>query len=69
MYQLSEAEQQPVQVVTPKGTLVRQTIVVGALQTNTTIIGNLATKAALVVDPGDEPDRIVTTARKLGLEV
>jgi len=69
MYQLSEADQQVVSVKTPQGTLVRQTLCVGSLQTNATIIGNLDTKAALVIDPGDEADRILTAAKKLGLEV
>jgi len=69
MFRLTEAEQQPVRVQTPKGTVVRQTIVVGSYQTNTTIIGNLSTKAAICIDPGDEPERILSTAKDLGVEV
>lgn len=69
MYQLSAAEQEPVVKETTKGRLVRQTLRVGVYQTNVTILGNLDTREAVVIDPGDEAERILRAAEKLGVEV
>jgi glyoxylase-like metal-dependent hydrolase (beta-lactamase superfamily II) len=44
-------------------------IVVGPLQENAYIIGDKETKEAIVVDPGDEPDRIMDEIRGDGLKV
>ncbi len=44
-------------------------LVVGPLETNAYIIGDETTRQALVVDPGDEPDRILELIKDSGLEV
>ena len=44
-------------------------LVVGPLEENTYIIGDEATKQAIVIDPGDEPDRIMNEVKANGLEV
>jgi hydroxyacylglutathione hydrolase len=44
-------------------------LVVGPLQENTYIVADDTTKQAMVVDPGDEPDRIIDEIRDAGLEV
>ncbi len=43
--------------------------VVGPLDTNAYVISDDETKKALVVDPGDEPDRILDYIKDKGLEV
>ncbi|HET7290793.1 MAG TPA: M20/M25/M40 family metallo-hydrolase [Vicinamibacteria bacterium] len=40
---------------------------VGLLQCNCTVIGDPVTKDALVVDPGDEPEKVLAALRELGL--
>ncbi len=52
-----------------KGDVVRQTISVGLMQCNCTIIGNTKTKEAIVVDAGGDASLVHNTANKLGLEV
>lgn len=49
--------------------MLRETLVVGPLEVNCYIIGDPGTKEAMVVDPGDEPDRIMERLRELGLTV
>lgn len=49
--------------------MILETIVVGALATNCYIVGCEETKEAMVIDPGDEPDRILRLVEKLGLRV
>lgn len=49
--------------------MIIETIAVGPLQANCHIIGDEATKKALVVDPGDEAKKILSVIRKHGLEV
>lgn len=44
-------------------------VVVGPLEENAYIIGDEATKQAIVIDPGDEPDRIMDLIKENGLEV
>ncbi len=44
-------------------------LVVGPLEENAYIIGDEETKQAIVVDPGDEADRIMDEIKTLGLEV
>ncbi|MBI4687936.1 MAG: MBL fold metallo-hydrolase [Nitrospirae bacterium] len=44
-------------------------LVVGPLQENCYIIGDEKTKEALIIDPGDEPDRIIEAVKKEGLNV
>jgi glyoxylase-like metal-dependent hydrolase (beta-lactamase superfamily II) len=44
-------------------------LVVGPLETNAYIIGDEDTKQAIVVDPGDEPDRILDEIKGDGLKV
>jgi len=44
-------------------------LVVGPLEENTYIIGDETTKQAIVIDPGDEPDRIMDVIKENGLEV
>ncbi|MCE5312099.1 MAG: MBL fold metallo-hydrolase [Nitrospiraceae bacterium] len=49
--------------------MIIETLAVGPLQANCHIIGDEETKKALVVDPGDEPKKILSALRKHGLEV
>ncbi|KAF0179673.1 MAG: metallo-beta-lactamase family protein [Nitrospirae bacterium] len=49
--------------------MVIRPIVVGPLQENCYIVADEATKEAIVVDPGDEPDRILDVVKKLGLSL
>lgn len=42
---------------------------VGPLETNAYIVGDEETKKAIVVDPGDEPDRILDEVKSDGLNV
>ena len=44
-------------------------LVVGPLEANSYIIGDEVTKNAIVVDPGDEPDRILDEINGSGLKV
>jgi glyoxylase-like metal-dependent hydrolase (beta-lactamase superfamily II) len=44
-------------------------LIVGPLEENTYIIGDEETKQAIVIDPGDEPDRIMNEVKANGLEV
>lgn len=49
--------------------LIHEVLPVGALQCNCSILGDRSTKDAIVVDPGDESDRILEIVRKHGLRV
>lgn len=49
--------------------MIIKTVVVGPLQVNCYIIGCPETGKALVVDPGEECDKILSAVGKLGLEV
>lgn len=44
-------------------------LVVGPLEENAYVIGDEATKQAIVIDPGDEPDRIMDVIKENGLDV
>ncbi len=44
-------------------------LIVGPLEENTYVIGDEVTKQAIVIDPGDEPDRIMNEVNANGLEV
>jgi len=44
-------------------------LVVGPLEENCYIVGDEKTKQAIVIDPGDEPDRIIEFIEKEGLQV
>ena len=44
-------------------------MVVGPLQENTYIIGDEVSKEAMVIDPGDEPDRVLDEIKTNSLEV
>lgn len=44
-------------------------LVVGPLQENCFIVGDKKTKQAIVIDPGDEPDRILDEIKDSGLEI
>ncbi|NOZ68356.1 MAG: MBL fold metallo-hydrolase [Deferribacteres bacterium] len=44
-------------------------LVVGPLDTNAYLIGDEATRQAVVVDPGDEPERILDLIKDSGMEV
>ncbi|MDQ2871003.1 MAG: MBL fold metallo-hydrolase, partial [Acidobacteriota bacterium] len=48
---------------------VRRTLPVGPLQCNCTILFDAAAREAVVIDPGDEPDRIVAEIEKEKLRV
>lgn len=49
--------------------MILEQLTVGPLQTNTYIIGDGETGKAMVVDPGDEPDRIIDLIRAKHLTV
>jgi glyoxylase-like metal-dependent hydrolase (beta-lactamase superfamily II) len=49
--------------------LIHEIIPVGWLQCNCSVLGDPATKEAIVVDPGDEVERILEAVRKHGLKV
>lgn len=49
--------------------LILETLAVGPLQVNCYIVGCAATRKALVVDPGEEAERIHALVRTAGLEV
>ncbi len=51
------------------GVMIIKRIVVGPLEENTYIIGDKESKEAIVVDPGDEPDRIMEEIRGSALRV
>jgi glyoxylase-like metal-dependent hydrolase (beta-lactamase superfamily II) len=44
-------------------------LVVGPLEENCYIVGDESTKQAIVIDPGDEPDRIIELLRDNGFKV
>jgi glyoxylase-like metal-dependent hydrolase (beta-lactamase superfamily II) len=44
-------------------------LVVGPLEENCYIIGDEETKDAIVIDPGDEPDRIIETIKDNGFKI
>jgi len=47
--------------------MIVRTFPVGLLQCNCTVIGDEATKQAIVVDPGDEPETVLAALRAEGL--
>src|SRR5271167_2616620 len=49
--------------------LIHEVIPVGLLECNCSILGDPATGEAIVVDPGDEPERILEILRRHGLKV
>jgi hydroxyacylglutathione hydrolase len=49
--------------------LIHEVIPVGLLQCNCSILGDPATREAIVVDPGDDVERILEILRKHGLKV
>lgn len=49
--------------------LIHEVIPVGMLQCNCSILGDAATHDAVVVDPGDEPEKILEVLHRHGLEV
>jgi glyoxylase-like metal-dependent hydrolase (beta-lactamase superfamily II) len=49
--------------------MIVERIVVGPLEENCYVIGDEKTNQSVVIDPGDEPDRIVNTIKKHGLKV
>jgi hydroxyacylglutathione hydrolase len=49
--------------------LIHEVLPVGMLHCNCSILGDPATKEAIVVDPGDEPGRILEILREHGLKV
>ena len=49
--------------------LIHEVIPVGILQCNCSILGDAATGEAIVVDPGDEIERILEILRARGLKV
>ncbi|RJQ51340.1 MAG: MBL fold metallo-hydrolase [Nitrospiraceae bacterium] len=49
--------------------MILKKLVVGPLQENCYIVGDKKTKQAIVIDPGDEPDRILDEIKEHGLEV
>lgn len=51
------------------GNIIHEIIPVGWLQCNCSVLGDAATRDAIVVDPGDEVDRILAVIRKHGLQV
>jgi hydroxyacylglutathione hydrolase len=50
-------------------TLIRHTFAVPPLGCNCSILGDPATKQAVIVDPGGDPERILETVKALGLTV
>ncbi len=44
-------------------------LIVGPLEENTYVIGDEITKQAIVIDPGDEPDRIMDVIKESSFEV
>ncbi|MEW6600912.1 MAG: MBL fold metallo-hydrolase [Nitrospirota bacterium] len=49
--------------------MILERLVVGPLEENTYIIGDETTRQAIVVDPGDESDRIIEIIKDRGLQV
>jgi glyoxylase-like metal-dependent hydrolase (beta-lactamase superfamily II) len=49
--------------------MVIKKLVVGPLEANSYIVGDEKTKKAVVIDPGDEPDRIIEVIRDSGFDV
>lgn len=49
--------------------LIHEVIPVGILQCNCSILGDPETREAIVIDPGDEVDRILSVLRRHGLSV
>lgn len=49
--------------------LILETLVVGWFAANCYIVGCPATKEAMVIDPGDEPERILEAVDRLGVSV
>jgi len=49
--------------------MIVERLAVGPLEENTYIVADDAVKKAIVVDPGDEPDRVIDAIKKLGVTV
>lgn len=49
--------------------MIIKSLAVGPLESNCFIIGDEDSKKAMIVDPGDEPDRIMDIIKKTGLSV
>ncbi len=53
----------------PAGQIIHEILPVGLLQCNCSIVGDTETREALVIDPGDEVERILALLRKHNLSV
>jgi glyoxylase-like metal-dependent hydrolase (beta-lactamase superfamily II) len=49
--------------------MIHEILVVGLLQCNCSILGCEETREAMVVDPGDDPERILKVVNRLGLQL
>ena len=49
--------------------MIHETVVVGPLQCNCAVLGCEKTKEAVLIDPGDEPAKIIAEVEKQGLKV
>jgi len=49
--------------------MIVETLAVGALQGNCVVVADEESREAMVIDPGDEPDRIIDVVRDHGLTV
>jgi len=69
MYPVSETERKAISYETKEGIIVRQTIVAGQMQCNATLIANLKTKKAVLIDPGGAVENIIGAANQLGVQI
>ena len=49
--------------------MILEALTVGAFAVNCYVVGDESTKQGMIVDPGDEPERIMALVRKLGLNI
>lgn len=52
-----------------KNSMIVEKITVGPLEENCYLVSNKKTKDAIIIDPGDEPDKIVNLIKKNGLKI
>lgn len=52
-----------------KGNVLLKWFPVGPLHCNCSIVGDPVTKKGIVIDPGGDPDRIMSTVNEMGLEI
>jgi len=64
-----EARSNYIELLTAEDKMIHQTIVVGPLECNCALLACEKTKEAIIIDPGEQADKIIAAVEKAGLSV